>query len=144
MGNKFLTFVCDLACDLNLSDMETCYKMVRTDLLRSLPLVSRDFRIEPELTLKLAKRGARIYEVPIRYSGRTYQEGKKIGWTDGVKALAAIVRFRLSDRIFQPDRYGSELSPRLARAPRYTKWLANLVRPHLGQRVLELGAGVGK
>lgn len=143
LGNKLLTFLCDLACDLNLSDMETCYKMVRTDLLRSIPLVSRDFRIEPELTIKLAKRGARVYEVPIRYSGRTYQEGKKIRWTDGVKALGAILRFRLSDRIFKPDQYGSELSPRLARAPRYTGWLADVVRPHLGQHVLELGAGVG-
>jgi glycosyltransferase involved in cell wall biosynthesis len=143
LGNKLLTFLCNFASDLNLTDMETCYKMVRTDLLRSIPLVSRDFRIEPEITIKLAKRGARVYEVPIRYSGRTYQEGKKIGWRDGVKALAAIVRFRFSDKIFKPDQYGSEVSPRLARAPRYTEWVADLVRPHLGQRVLELGAGVG-
>ena len=92
IGNHILTFLCDLACDLNLTDMETCYKMVRSDLLRTVPLESRDFRIEPELTIKLAKRGARFFEVPIRYSGRTYQEGKKIGWRDGVKALFAILR----------------------------------------------------
>jgi glycosyltransferase involved in cell wall biosynthesis len=99
IGNQFLTFLCDLACDLNLSDMETCYKMVRTELLRSIPIVSSDFRIEPELTIKLAKRGARMYEVPIRYSGRTYAEGKKINWRDGVLALFAIVRFGLSGNI---------------------------------------------
>ena len=143
MGNRFLTFVCNLACDLDLSDMETCYKMARTELLRSLPLESNDFRIEPELTIKLAKRGARIYEVPISYSGRTYQEGKKISWRDGVKALWAIARFRLSDNIFKPDPYGSQLTPRLRRAPRYSAWLAGAIRPYLGERVLELGAGVG-
>ena len=74
--------------------METCYKAVRTDLLKSIPIESNDFRLEPELTIKLAKREARIFEVPISYSGRTYQEGKKIDWRDGLKALAAIVRFR--------------------------------------------------
>ena len=99
MGNHLLTFLCDLACDLNLTDMETCYKMVRTELLQSIPLVSRDFRIEPELAIKLAKRGARIFEVPISYSGRTYEEGKKINWRDGYRALLAIVKFAFSDNI---------------------------------------------
>ena len=103
LGNHLLTFLCDLASDLNLTDMETCYKMIRTDLLKSIPLVSSDFRIEPELTIKLAKRGARVFEVPISYSGRTYQEGKKIGWKDGFKALGAIARFAVSDRICKPD-----------------------------------------
>ncbi|HEU5450380.1 MAG TPA: bifunctional glycosyltransferase/class I SAM-dependent methyltransferase [Terriglobales bacterium] len=143
LGNHLLTFLCDLASDLNLTDIETCYKMVRADLLKTIPLVRRDFRIEPELTLKLAKRGARIFEVPISYSGRTYQEGKKIGWKDGVKALGAILRFRLSDRICKPDAYGSDLVPRLARAPHLTDWIADSVRPHVGRRVLEIGAGVG-
>ena len=143
LGNKVLTFFCDVACDLDLTDMETCYKMVRTDLLRTIPLVSRDYRFEPELTIKLAKRGARVYEVPISYTGRTYQEGKKIKWTDGVKALMAIVRFRLSDRIFKPDRYGSHVSERLRHAPRYTNWIAGTVRPFVGEDVLELGANVG-
>lgn len=101
MGNHLLTFLCDLACDLNLTDMETCYKMVRTELLKSIPLESRDFRIEPELTIKLAKRRARIFEVPISYSGRTYEEGKKINWRDGYRALFAIVKFALSDNIQQ-------------------------------------------
>ncbi len=143
LGNHVLTLLCDLACDLNLTDMETCYKMVRTDLLRTIPLESRDFRIEPEITIKLAKRGARFFEVPIRYSGRTYQEGKKIGWKDGVQALLAILRFRLSDQVCKPDRYGSEVSFRLNRAPNYIRWIADLVRPHVGARVLEIGAGSG-
>lgn len=143
LGNKVLTFFCDIACDLDLTDMETCYKMVRTDLLRTIPLVSRDYRIEPELTIKLAKRGARIYEVPISYTGRTYQEGKKIKWTDGVKALLAIARFRLSDQVFKPDRFGSHVAERLRHAPRYTSWIAHIVRPFVGDGVLELGASVG-
>ena len=82
--------------------METCYKMVRTDLLKSIPLESNDFRIEPELTIKLAKRGARLLEVPIGYSGRSYQEGKKINWKDGLKALLAIVKFAVSGASDRP------------------------------------------
>src|SRR6266545_2404018 len=78
LGNRFLTFLCNMATNLNLTDMETCYKAVRTQLLKSIPIESNDFRIEPELTIKLAKRNARIFEVPISYSGRTYDEGKKI------------------------------------------------------------------
>src|SRR2546428_11586222 len=84
--------------------METCYKMVRTDLLKSIPLESRDFRIEPELAIKLAKRNARIFEVPISYSGRTYQEGKKANWRDGLLAMGAILRFAISDDICKQER----------------------------------------
>jgi glycosyltransferase involved in cell wall biosynthesis len=93
LGNRFLTFLCNCFSNLNLTDMETCYKAVKTELLKSIPLRSNDFRIEPELTIKLAKRNARIFEIPINYSGRTYPEGKKISWVDGVKALGAIVKF---------------------------------------------------
>lgn len=99
MANGLLTALSNLVGRLNLSDMETCYKMVRTELLKSIPLESNDFRIEPELTIKLAKRGARLLEVPIGYSGRSYQEGKKINWKDGLKALLAIFKFAASDRI---------------------------------------------
>ena len=143
LGNRFLTFLCDLICDLNISDMETCYKMVRTELLKSIPLESYDFRIEPELTIKLAKRRVRLFEVPISYSGRTYQEGKKINWKDGVLALAAILKFAISDRIYSADEYGSEILARLNRAPRFTRWMADTVRPFVGERVLEIGAGIG-
>jgi len=132
-----------LVSDLNLSDMETCYKMVRTALLKSIPLTGQGFEIEPELTIKLAKRGARIFEVPIRYSGRTYEEGKKIGWRDGVHAVMAILRFAMSDKIYVEDAYGSQILGRLSRAPKFTKWMADTVRPFVGQKVLEIGAGTG-
>jgi SAM-dependent methyltransferase len=143
LGNKFLTFLCDLVCDLNLTDMETCYKMVRTNLLKSIPLESATFDVEPELAIKLAKRGSRIFELPISYSGRTYAEGKKIGWKDGVRALWAIAKHAMSDRIYVADEYGGEILERLSRAPRFNRWMADVVRPYLGKRVLEIGAGRG-
>ena len=143
LGNKFLTFLCDMVCDLNLTDMETCYKMVRADLLKSIPLQSATFDVEPELAIKLAKRGSRIFEVPISYSGRTYAEGKKIGWRDGVRALWAIFHYAASDQIYGDDAHGGEILMRLNRAPRFSKWMADVVRPYLGARVLEIGAGIG-
>ena len=143
LGNKLLTFLCDLVCDLNLTDMETCYKMVRTDLLKSIPLESATFDVEPELAIKLAKRGSRIFEVPISYSGRTYTEGKKIGWKDGLRALWAILHYAFSDRIYKTDEHGGEILERMNRAPRFNRWMADVVSPHLGDRVLEIGAGRG-
>lgn len=143
LGNKLLTFLCDLVCDLNLSDMETCYKMVRTDLLKSIPLESATFDVEPELAIKLAKRGSRIFEVPISYSGRTYAEGKKIGWRDGARALWAIFHHAFSDRIYKTDEHGGEILERMNRAPRFNRWMGDMVAPHLGDRVLEIGAGRG-
>jgi glycosyltransferase involved in cell wall biosynthesis len=143
MGNKLLTFLCNLATNLNLTDMETCYKAVRTALLKSIPIVSNDFRLEPELTIKLAKRNARIYEVPISYSGRTYAEGKKINWKDGFAALWAIARFAVSDAIYKRDEYGSQILARLSRAPRFNAWMADTIRPYCGNHVLEIGSGVG-
>jgi glycosyltransferase involved in cell wall biosynthesis/phospholipid N-methyltransferase len=143
LGNRFLTLLCNMVSDLNLSDMETCYKMVRTGLLKSIPLTGKGFEIEPEITIKLAKRGARIFEVPIRYAGRTYQEGKKINWRDGIKAISAIFRFSLSDQIYVEDTYGSQILGRLNRAPRFTRWMADTIRPYIGHSVLEIGAGTG-
>jgi SAM-dependent methyltransferase len=143
LGNKLLTFLCNMVTNLNLTDMETCYKAVRTDLLKSIPIVSNDFRLEPELTIKLAKRKARLFEIPISYSGRTYEEGKKINWRDGFAALWAIVRFALSDEIFTADEYGSQILARLSRAPRFNAWMADVIRPYCQQRVLEIGSGVG-
>jgi glycosyltransferase involved in cell wall biosynthesis len=104
VGNKVLTLLSNMLTDLNLTDMETCYKMVRADLLQSLPLVSDRFGFEPELTARLAHAGARIWEVPISYSGRTYAEGKKINWKDGVAALWHIFRFNLFTRHTKIDR----------------------------------------
>ncbi len=95
VGNKVLTLLSNMFTDLNLTDMETCYKMVRAPLMKSLVLTSDRFGFEPELTARLAQARARIWEVSISYSGRTYAEGKKIGWKDGVAALWHIVRFSL-------------------------------------------------
>jgi glycosyltransferase involved in cell wall biosynthesis len=97
LGNRFLTTVSNMMSNLNLTDMETCYKVFRRSLLEGVVLRSNRFGIEPELTAKLARRRARIYEVPISYHGRTYAEGKKIGWKDGLAALWAIVRYNLAD-----------------------------------------------
>jgi len=97
VGNRVLTLVSNIMTNLNLTDMETCYKVFRAEVIRSLKLRSDDFRIEPEMTAKVAKGGWRIYEVGISYAGRTYDEGKKIGWKDGVKAIFAVIRFWLAD-----------------------------------------------
>jgi glycosyltransferase involved in cell wall biosynthesis len=96
VGNRFLTLLSNMFTDLNLTDMETCYKMVRRELLQSLPLSANRFGIEPELTARLAQAGARIYELPISYHGRSYAEGKKIGWRDGVSALWSIVKYNMA------------------------------------------------
>lgn len=95
VGNKLLTTVSNMFTNLNLTDMETCYKAIRGDLARSLSLTANRFGFEPEVTARLAQARARIYEVPISYSGRTYAEGKKIGWRDGVAAFWHIVRYNL-------------------------------------------------
>lgn len=100
VGNSLLTLLSNMLTDLNLTDMETCYKMVKAPLMKSLVLTTDRFGFEPELTARLAQAGARIWEVPISYSGRTYAEGKKIGWKDGVAAFFHIVRFNL----FPPKR----------------------------------------
>ena len=143
LGNRLLTTLVNMVTNLNLSDMETCYKAVRTQLLRSIPLRYNDFRIEPELTIKLAKRGAAIFETPIRYAGRTYAEGKKIGWRDGVLALAAIIRGALIDDLYLNDPYGAHILHSLARARKFSRWMSDAVRPWVGRTVLEVGAGIG-
>lgn len=143
LGNRLLTTVSNLLTDLNLSDMETCYKAVRTPLLKSIPLRSRDFRIEPELTFKLAKRRARIFEVPISYAGRTYEEGKKIGFRDALLALGAMLRWWVIDDIYADDEYGGRILQEMAGAPKVNAWMGDTMRPYVGNRVLELGAGIG-
>jgi glycosyltransferase involved in cell wall biosynthesis len=97
LGNRTLTLVSNMLTNLNLSDMEVGYKMFRAEVLKSIKLESKRFGFEPEVTLKLAKKGYRFYEVPISYHGRTYQEGKKITWKDGVSALYYMLRFRLKN-----------------------------------------------
>ena len=97
VGNKFLTLLSNMLTNINLSDMETCYKVFRTQLLEKITIKSNRFGFEPEITAKFARLKCRIYEVPISYSGRNYEEGKKITWRDGFAALIHIIRFRFFD-----------------------------------------------
>ena len=95
-GNRFLTLVANILYNTMLTDMETCYKVMRREVLQGLDLQSNGFGIEPEITAKVFKRGYRVYEVPISYDGRGYDEGKKIGWKDGVVALWVLIRHRVT------------------------------------------------
>ena len=95
VGNGVLTLVSNMFTNLNLTDMETCYKVFRRELIQSIRIEEDRFGFEPEITAKLARSGARIYEVGISYSGRTYAEGKKIGWKDGLHALYCIVKYNV-------------------------------------------------
>ena len=140
--NKTLTGFSNMFCNLALTDMETCYKVFRTDLLKSIPIRSDRFGIEPELTMKCAKRKLRIYEVPISYHGRTYEEGKKIGWKDGLKALGAILYFYFVDDLYVAP-YGRAFLNNLTGTPQYVSWTASILRRHMGDEVLEIGAGIG-
>lgn len=97
LGNRFLSFLTGVLFNTTISDMETGYKAFRGEIIRSIPLRSNDFRIEPEITAKVCKRQLRVYELPIAYYGRTFEEGKKITWRDGFGAVGALFRFRFSD-----------------------------------------------
>jgi glycosyltransferase involved in cell wall biosynthesis len=96
VGNSVLTLISNVLTNMNLTDMETCYKVFRREILQSIPLAEDRFGFEPEITVKIAKRRLRVYEVGIRYWGRTYEEGKKIGWKDGVRALWCLVKYTLA------------------------------------------------
>jgi glycosyltransferase involved in cell wall biosynthesis len=99
VGNKFLTFISNAGSNLNLTDMETCYKLFRTDIIQSLRLCEKGFGFEPEVTAKVARwPGVRVYEVGISYYGRTYAEGKKIGWKDGLEAIFCILKYSILSR----------------------------------------------
>ena len=97
VGNRFLTTLSNMFTDLNLTDMETCYKVFRADILKTIRLCENRFGFEPEFTAKISKARYRIYEVPISYSGRDYAQGKKIGWKDGVAAIYFIIKYRFFD-----------------------------------------------
>lgn len=143
LGNRLLTSACNLLTDLNLTDVETCYKAVRTGLLQSIPIRSHDFRLEVELTFKLAKRGARIFEVPISYAGRSYEEGKKIGLRDALLAAGAMLHWWIIDDLYDPEQHGPEILTALSQVPRLNRWTGDTLRPFIGDRVLELAAGLG-
>jgi SAM-dependent methyltransferase len=142
MGNTFLTFLSNMTTNLDLTDMETCYKVFRREVIQSIKLRSDRFGIEPEITAKVARRGYRIYEVPISYYGRDYWEGKKINWKDGFSALWTILRYGLfHDRDNEPRTFTQ--IRRRGRLRRYNRWVWDRLAPFIGQRVLEAGAGHG-
>src|SRR5436190_7021144 len=142
VANKTLTWMTNVLNDINLTDMETCYKAVRADVLKQTPLHSDRFGIEPELTTKLAQWNIRLYEVPISYHGRTVAEGKKIGWKDAVSAVWTLFKYRfLDDRFTTHDGYSVLQSMRRARG--LNRWILEQFRPYLGQRVGEAGCGIG-
>jgi glycosyltransferase involved in cell wall biosynthesis/phospholipid N-methyltransferase len=141
VANEWLTALVNAAADLNLTDVWTGYKAFRTELVRSIPLRSSGFSFEVELTLKLAQREAVIYETPIRYHGRTQEEGKKIRPRDALWGVLTLMRFLLQRDIYV-DR-GPEILDRLARTRRFNAWMAETIAPYVGSRVLEIGAGIG-
>ncbi|HKD05363.1 MAG TPA: glycosyltransferase [Bryobacteraceae bacterium] len=141
LANRILTTVCNMVSDLNLTDMETCYKAFRTSLAKSIPIQSDRFGIDPELTVKFARRQARIYETPISYHGRTYEEGKKIGLRDAFVVLWVILRSRFTKKLFHDP--GPEMLDALSVAGKFNRWMADTISPWAGARVLEIGAGMG-
>ena len=142
VANKFLTWLTNVLNDINLTDMETCYKAVRGDILRQTPLHSDRFGIEPELTTRLSQWNIRLYEVPISYHGRTVAEGKNIGWKDAVSAVWCLLKYRfIDDRFTTHDGYYVLQSMRRARG--LNRWILDQFRPFVGQRVVEAGCGIG-
>ena len=141
LGNKLLTFFSNLCTDLNLTDMETGYKVFKKEVLEHLHLKSNRFGFEPEVTAKTAKMNYRIYEVPISYSGRDYWEGKKIRWMDGLKAIFSILRYNFFDSETEDIVY--QTLQRMKKLRRYNQWIFLKFRPFLGRRVLEIGSGIG-
>jgi glycosyltransferase involved in cell wall biosynthesis/uncharacterized protein Smg (DUF494 family) len=142
LGNKALTALTNVLNDLDITDMETCYKAIRVDLLKRLRLTTDRFGIEPEITTRLAQWGARIYEVPISYHGRSYAEGKNIGWRDGLQAIWLIFKFRFFDTRFTDDPAYRRMRV-LSRTHAINRWRFGTVARHVGKNVLEVGAGLG-
>ena len=142
VANKTLTWMTNILNDINLTDMETCYKAVRADILKQTPLHSQRFGIEPELTTKLAQWNIRLYEVPVSYHGRSVAEGKKIGLKDAFSAVWTLFKYRfLDDRFTTHDGYYVLQSMRRARG--LNRWILQQFRPFIGARVLEAGCGIG-
>jgi glycosyltransferase involved in cell wall biosynthesis len=141
LANFLLTGMCNIFADLNLTDMETCYKAFRTPLLKSIPIRSERFGFEPEITIKLSKRQARIYETPISYNGRTYDEGKKIGLKDAFEAFWVILKTSISGDIYVDKDKG--ILDAFSSAPNFNRWMADTIKPYIGKYVLEIGAGIG-
>jgi len=142
VGNSILTWLSNVVTNLNLTDMETGYKAFRRDVIQSIRLQSNRFGFEPEVTAKIARRGYRIYEVPISYRGRDYWEGKKINWRDGFSAIWTIFKYGLFVK-GDSEAGGYITLERMGRLSRYNQWIWESIKPWVGNRVLEVGAGTG-
>ncbi len=143
LGNQFLTLLSNAFTDLNLTDMETCYKVFRADVIKGLKLKSERFGIEPEITAKIAKLRYRIYEVPITYSGRSYAEGKKIGARDGFEALWCIFKYSMLDSDYVEGEIVQETLTKMNALERFNRHLYETIAPYCGDRILEVGSGTG-
>jgi glycosyltransferase involved in cell wall biosynthesis len=141
VGNRFLTLMSNVFTNLNLTDMETCYKMMTREVVDRLDLESKRFGIEPEITCKVSRMRARIFEVPISYSGRTYEEGKKIGLKDAFQAVWVILKYFRWEA--PKGDVGLRTLRRMASLSAYNRWLHDRFEPALGNRILEIGSGVG-
>jgi len=139
-ANRLLTTLSNMLNDTNFTDMETCYKAFVGSALRAIPLESNRFGIEPEIAAKVARNRLRMFEVPISYNGRRYDEGKKITWRDGLAALWFIVKYRFSSNYSDP---GKVTLDAMEQAPQFNRWMYESVKPWLGSRVAELGVGRG-
>lgn len=142
MGNQLLTWATNVLCDMNFTDMETCYKAVRSDILKQTILKRNDFGLEPELAIRLSQWGMRIYEVPISYQGRTYQEGKKITWKDGVKAFYVIFMISMVDKHFTTHD-GYYVLRAMDKCRTFCSWMFDQIKEYIGNSVLETGCGIG-
>ncbi len=142
IGNQALTLLSNMTTNLNLTDMETGYKAFKIDVVRRIAIESNRFGVEPELTAKIARLGCRVYEVPISYRGRTYAEGKKIKWTDGVEAIKSILKYGLLPNQ-SSTHVGYDVLSTMDSMHNYNEWLWEQVSPHVGQRVFEAGSGTG-
>ncbi len=142
VANRILTLLSNMCTNLNLTDMETCYKVFRADVLKRIPIRSNRFGLEPELTAKVAHLRCRIYEVPISYHGRQYSEGKKIGWKDAISAVWTILRFAVRPDVGRDDA-GYTTLRRIDALKAYTAFHWEMMRPWVGRRVLEVGSGTG-
>jgi len=140
VANRGLTFITNVLTNLNLTDMETCYKVFRTELIKRIPLRSNRFGFEPEVTVKIAKLGCRIFEVPISYHGRDYAEGKKIGPKDAVSAVWTLLKYWV---ISDVGHVGQHTLARMQELASYNRTMFGLFARYLGSRVLEIGAGAG-
>jgi 2-polyprenyl-3-methyl-5-hydroxy-6-metoxy-1,4-benzoquinol methylase len=155
VGNRLLTNLSNMTTNLNLTDMETCYKVFRREVIQSIDIEEDRFGFEPEITARVSARGWRVYEVGITYQGRTYAEGKKIGWKDGVRALYCIGRYskplvrRMERDPHSPARFAAADAELVAtldsldHAEHYGDWIMDMMRPYLRGDICEVGAGHG-